>query len=110
MPPEAPIDLEPAELAAARAAGEAITLVDCREPWEWELARIDGALPIPLRELPDRADELPRDGRVVVYCHHGIRSRQGAALLRAAGVAEARSLRGGIDLWSTTYDPTIPRY
>jgi rhodanese-related sulfurtransferase len=105
-----PIDLPIEEFLAARAAGAAYTLVDCRESWEHELARLPESLHIALGELGERADEVPRAAPVVVYCHHGVRSRHGAALLRAAGVEGARSLAGGIDRWSLTVDPTVPRY
>jgi rhodanese-related sulfurtransferase len=105
-----PIDLPIEEFLAARAAGAAFTLVDCREGWECELVRLPGALHIALGQLASRADEVPSERPVVVYCHHGVRSRHGAALLREAGLVNARSLAGGIDRWSLTVDPTLPRY
>jgi rhodanese-related sulfurtransferase len=69
------------------------------------------SLLIPLPELEERAEELePLRGRpVVVYCHHGVRSLDGAAYLRSLGM-EAVSLRGGIDLYSLQVDPALPRY
>lgn len=105
-----PIDLDPLELAAALERGDKPVLVDCREQWEHEIVRLEDSLLIPLGELADRADEVPVDAQVVVYCHHGIRSRYGAAILREAGVSNARSLRGGIDLWAKSIDPSLPRY
>lgn len=108
--PELPLDLHPDEFAAWRDAGREVTLVDCREPWEHALVSLPGALLIPLGTLADRADEVPRDKPVVVYCHHGVRSRHGAHLLRMRGVVEARSLAGGIDHWADAYDPALPRY
>lgn len=109
MPPET-LDLSIPEFLALRSAGTSVALVDCREPWEWELVRLPGAALVPLGALAGRAAEVPRDRLVVVYCHHGIRSRRGAALLRAAGVEGARSLEGGIDLFSLAVDPSLPRY
>lgn len=84
-------------------------LVDCREPFEWRIARLPGALLIPLGETLDRAHELDPDRPVLVYCHHGVRSINAAMLLERAGFT-ALSMRGGIDQWSVKVDPTIPRY
>jgi rhodanese-related sulfurtransferase len=67
---------------------------------------------IPLGELAHRlADvEPPPGATVVVYCHHGVRSLSGAAILEANGIGEAYSLAGGIEAWSTLVDPNVPRY
>lgn len=104
------VDLEPQALLERRQANQELVLVDCREPWEYELTRLEGARLLPLSTLSeDDAADL-RDREVVVYCHHGIRSRRAVALLRAAGVENARSLAGGIDRWSLEIDPSVPRY
>jgi len=105
-----PLDIDAQDLVAARSAGRPITLVDCRELWEHEIVHLPDALLIPLGELSERAAEVPRQGDVVVYCHHGVRSRYGASILRAAGLPQARSLAGGIDAWAASIDPTLPRY
>jgi len=105
-----PVDIEPKELLEAQRAGRPVVLVDCREPWEWDIVHLPGAVLIPLGQLSSRADEVPRTGDVIVYCHHGVRSRRGAAILRHAGVEAARSLAGGIDEWALTIDPSYPRY
>jgi len=102
-----------AELSAQEAkrrfdAGE-IALVDVRETWELELAHIDGALHIPLGELPDRLDELPTDRALVFICHHGVRSLH-ACLVARAGGRVAANLHGGIAAWSAEVDPKIPQY
>ena len=76
-----------------------MTLVDVREPFEWELGRIDGARLIPLGELPARLGELDSRQPVVAYCQRGTRSRKAAEILRAAGFADVRSLSGGIEAW-----------
>lgn len=107
---ELPIDLDPRELERMLASDEVPLLVDCREPWEHETVHLEGDVLIPLSQIADRADELPQDRKVVAYCHHGIRSRYAAAMLRQAGIAGARSLRGGIDLWARDIDPSLPRY
>jgi rhodanese-related sulfurtransferase len=105
-----PIDIEPQEFLAARRAGQPLVLVDCREPWEYEIVHLPDSVLIPLGQLSSRASEVPGTGSVVVYCHHGVRSRRGAAILRHAGLSNARSLAGGIDEWSISIDPSLPRY
>ena len=84
-------------------------LLDCRQPWEHHLCRIDGDVLIPLGELEERAGELDPARPVLVYCHAGVRSINGAVMLERLGY-EAMSMRGGIDQWSLRIDPTVPRY
>ncbi|MSP55257.1 MAG: sulfurtransferase [Myxococcales bacterium] len=84
-------------------------LVDCRQPGEWATCRLAGAVLIPLGELAERISELDPTRPVLVYCHHGVRSINGAMLLESAGLS-ADSMRGGIDAWSLRIDPSVPRY
>jgi rhodanese-related sulfurtransferase len=84
-------------------------LLDVRNPDEFAICQLPGATLVPLPELSLRLDEVPEDCDVVVYCHHGIRSLQGAAILGQTG-RRAVSLRGGIDAWSQLIDPALPRY
>jgi len=107
-----PRQIHPEAVAKALAAGEPIYLLDVREPWEHVQARLTDSMLIPLGELPQRIAEVepPAGAPVVVYCHHGIRSLSGAAILEANGFPEAYSLAGGIDAWSTLIDPKVPRY
>jgi adenylyltransferase/sulfurtransferase len=97
------------ELKARLDAGQPTYLIDVRQPWEHEVAALPDSLLVPLPELASRLDEVdpPAGALVVVYCHHGVRSLSGAALLEAHG---AVSLAGGIDAWSLHIDPSIPRY
>ncbi|MDB5392661.1 MAG: thiosulfate sulfurtransferase [Rhodospirillales bacterium] len=85
-------------------------VLDVREPWELEIASIEGALSIPLGELTGRATELPRDRPLAVMCHHGGRSAQATAWLRNQGFDRATNVAGGIDAWARTIDPTLSRY
>ncbi len=86
-------------------------LLDVREPWETETAQIPGATLIPMGEIAARANtELDPDQPIVVLCHHGARSLSVAMWLREQGFTQAQSLSGGIDQWSRSIDPTIPRY
>lgn len=84
--------------------------LDVREPSEWAVCRLPGATLIPLGELENRLNPLPRDRPMVVYCHHGVRSLHAVRRLRKAGFADAVSLAGGIDRWSRERDASIPRY
>ncbi|NIM48992.1 MAG: molybdopterin-synthase adenylyltransferase MoeB [Gemmatimonadales bacterium] len=87
-----------------------ILVIDVREPHEWEICRLERATLIPLSELPDRLNQLDGHKEIVTHCHHGVRSMFALQLLNAAGFAKVRSLRGGIDAWSSEVDPSVPRY
>jgi adenylyltransferase/sulfurtransferase len=91
-------------------ASEAFQLIDVREPFEFEIARIDRAKLIPLGEIAERADELQREQPIVVHCHSGRRSAQAVRLLKQRGFANVYNLEGGIDAWSDFIDPTVPKY
>lgn len=109
-PPVANGEISVTEAAAARERDGAVVLLDVREPFEWDIVHVAGARHVPLRQLPARLRELDGHAEVLVYCHHGTRSRQAAELLKAAGFSKVRSVRGGIDAWSTEVDPRLPRY
>jgi len=91
-------------------AGKELVLLDVRDPHEYEITHIDGAKFIPLGELPARLDELDDHADVVTYCHHGARSLKALEILKAAGFAKVRSLRGGIDAWAVNVEREMPRY
>ncbi|MEO6828625.1 MAG: rhodanese-like domain-containing protein [Acidobacteriaceae bacterium] len=98
------------EGAPAESAAQ-FCLLDVRQPWETEIAALPGGYLIPMDELPDRvAGELRPDAHIVVYCHHGRRSLAVVMWLREQGFARAQSLTGGIEEWSQTIDPSVPRY
>ena len=101
-----------AEVREALARGDGFLLLDVREPDEWETAHIEGARLLPLGELEARVEELAewRSQRVVVHCHHGGRSARACELLRARGFEDVHNLTGGIEAWSLTVDPAVPRY
>ncbi len=85
-------------------------LLDVREPFEYEMARIEGADLIPLGELPARWRELDREKEIYVLCHSGVRSERAAEFLRASGFPRVANVAGGIDAWSEEIDPNVPRY
>jgi len=107
-----PLEIDVRAVQALRAGGEPFLLVDCREPDEHSIARIEGAVLIPMQTIPERLPELEpqRAGRIVVHCHHGVRSLRVVRFLRDRGFAGARSMAGGIDAWSLEIDPATPRY
>lgn len=124
LPPGYPFrdqhELTPRQVKAAMdaqggAQGPRLLLIDCRREDEWKLARIDGAVLIPLAEMERRVDEikdLAQDAgaaQIAVHCHHGMRSLKATLMLQAHGL-NARSVAGGIDLWSLDIDPRVPRY
>jgi rhodanese-related sulfurtransferase len=103
-------ELEPAEVKQRLDQGETLTLLDVREPEEVEIAAIPDAIHIPMNDIPARLSELDRDAQWVVVCHHGMRSAQVAIYLTRMGFAHVANLRGGIEEWSLTVDPAVPRY
>jgi rhodanese-related sulfurtransferase len=103
------------EISAADAATllneKQARLVDVREPWEFSTAHVEGSVLMPMGEVPARAhQELEPDERLVVMCHHGVRSMSVTAWLRNQGFEQAQSLRGGIDAWSVEVDAAVKRY
>ena len=104
-------EISPDAYAQLRQQNSPPLLLDVREPWEYATAAIPGAINIPMGEIPSRAHtELDPDAPIVVLCHHGARSLSVTMWLRNQGFDHAQSLAGGIDQWSRSIDPTIPRY
>jgi len=85
-------------------------LLDVREPWEHDTARIAGAQLVPMREVPARIAEIDAAREVVALCHHGGRSLQVAMFLEKQGFERVHNLMGGIDAWSRAVDPSVPTY
>ena len=104
------VEISARDLQHERARKPNLLLIDVREPLEAEIAHIDGARNIPLRDLPARLAELPGHGAIVTLCHHGPRSLKAREILKGAGFGNVRSLAGGIDAWSREVDDSIPRY
>lgn len=103
-------ELPPALFAARRSAGDLLRLVDVREPWEWDLVRLDGATHLPLAGFARAAAALDPSEEIVVYCHHGVRSLAAANYLSTLGFRRLWNLSGGIDRYAGEVDPTLPRY
>lgn len=103
-------EMAPRELAARLRDGESLDVIDVREPYEWRIGRIDGARLIPLSQVSGAIPELDPARAVVLYCHHGTRSRMAAELLAERGFGRVWNLTGGIDRWSAEVDPSVPTY
>ena len=104
-------EIAPEELKSLQDAGSEVMLLDVREPWEFEAARIAGSKHIPMGDVPARFNqELDPEEHIVVVCHHGVRSMNVTAWLRQQGFEKVQSLRGGIDRWSRQVDASVPLY
>lgn len=100
----------PYELKQMMDAERELVLLDVREVWEFQLVHLDGAISIPLGELPKRYGELSPADEIVVYCHKGMRSLDAAYLLQQIGFKSVLSLVGGIDKWASVINPDVQRY
>ena len=104
-------EIDPESVQRMSKGGERFTLLDVREPWEFDAARIEGAKLMPMGDVPGRANqELDPEDHIVVYCHHGVRSMNVTAWLRQQGFEKAQSMAGGIDAWSRRVDSKVPVY
>lgn len=103
------LEITPQQLASMLGGDEPPLVVDVREPWETEICRIEGSQLIPMRSLPQRLQELPKDRTIAVVCHSGMRSYSVAGWLLAQGI-EAVSLAGGVDRWAVEVEPGMKRY
>jgi rhodanese-related sulfurtransferase len=100
------------ELAAwiENTAREQPVLLDVREPWEFQICQIDGALTMPMNTIPDRLSELDAEQPFVCICHHGVRSLQVALFLEQQGFDRVSNLTGGVHAWALQVDGTMPTY
>jgi len=89
--------------------GEMLTLLDVREPFEFDLVHLNARL-IPLETLPNRLNELSREHEIIVYCHTGARSYSAVEFMRTNGFTNVKNLTGGIEAWAREIDPTMIRY
>ena len=98
------------EVAEALERGDDISVLDVREPHEWQICHIEGAELLPLSELPARMHELDSSRTYYVHCKTGVRSATAIGLLQEAGFARLRNVKGGITAWAEEVDPTMPTY
>ena len=97
------------ELKRRKDAGEDLFILDVREPFEYQIAQIGGKL-IPLNDVPQRLNEIPREREIIVQCKSGGRSQRVAELLKQQGYPSVVNLAGGILAWSDEIDPAVPKY
>jgi rhodanese-related sulfurtransferase len=104
-------EISPEQVKTKLDQQQSSTLLDVREPWEFDTAKISGAKLMPMGDVPSRAhQELDPDDEIVVVCHHGVRSMNVTVWLRQQGFERAQSMRGGIDAWSRAVDSKVPKY
>ena len=110
MRPNAVREILPGQLVQWNREGRPYALVDVREDDEVRYVAIPGALHVPMAQIPERAEELPKDRPLVVMCHVGGRSARVAYFLAQRGFEDVYNLEGGIDAWAADVDPSLPRY
>lgn len=103
-------DLSVEELEQWRRSGRPFVLLDVREPHELAAAKIEGALHVPMREIPARLSEIDRNADIAVLCHHGGRSERAAMYLAANGFDRVYNVDGGIDAYARRVDPGVGTY
>jgi molybdopterin/thiamine biosynthesis adenylyltransferase/rhodanese-related sulfurtransferase len=103
-------DIEPTEVKTKLDRGDKFTLIDVREPHEFQICRIPGSTLIPLGELPKRVGELDQNAEIVAHCKSGARSAKAVDFLKQAGFKSVRNMKGGILAWSDKVDPSVPKY
>ena len=103
-------DIEPTEVKAKLDRGDTFTLVDVREPHEFQICRIPGSILIPLGELQKRLAELDPNAEIVAHCKSGARSAKAVDFLKQSGYKKVRNMKGGILAWSDKVDPAVPKY
>ncbi len=102
--------ITPQELKTRLDNKDPLVLLDVREQWEYDLAKIDGSVLIPLSSLPHSLSRLDRNSEIIAICHHGMRSADATGFLAQQGFTKVKNLVGGIDAWSAQVDGTVPRY
>jgi sulfur-carrier protein adenylyltransferase/sulfurtransferase len=105
-------EITPTALKARLDRGEAVTIIDVREPYEWEIGNLGefGARLVPLEELPELMKDLDPGEDIVLQCRSGSRSARATKYMRQRGFRNVHNLRGGILAWADEIDPSIPKY
>jgi rhodanese-related sulfurtransferase len=106
------LEVHPADVKQWLESRQDMLILDVRRPNEWDTCHLDGATLIPIDQLEARVGELAawRGRRIIVHCHHGVRSLRATQLLRNLGFQSVYSMAGGIDAWSVMVDPAVRRY
>lgn len=109
---QVPIEVNVQQVKSLLDEGQEFVFIDCREPAEYETAKIEGTSLIPMSEMQDRIAELEelKEKHIVVHCHHGGRSMRVTQWLRGQDFQQVQNMAGGIDAWSQEIDDSVPRY
>ena len=108
---DVPLEVSVAEASRLRlSAPEGTLIIDVREDFELAICRVDGARHIPMRQIPEQVDALPRDKHLLILCHSGGRSYRVTEFLRARGLNAVSNIAGGIDAWAGEIEPGMARY
>jgi adenylyltransferase/sulfurtransferase len=111
MPEPFPLELSVTHARdLVRQEPDRVSIIDVREPHELEICRLDVAEHIPMRQIPERFADLPRDRHLLILCHHGSRSLHVTRYLRQQGFAAVSNIAGGIEAWAAELDPSLARY
>ena len=102
--------ITPKELKSRIEKGDKLVLLDVREPWENQLAKLENSTLIPLGTLSTSLSQLDKNAEIIAYCHHGMRSGDATGFLIQQGFSNVKNLVGGIDAWSIQVDGSVPRY
>ncbi len=85
-------------------------LIDVREPWEFEICRIQGSRLMPLTRIGEQIDAIDPQRPIVCICHHGARSLHVAMALEQRGCRDVYNLSGGVEAWARQVDPAMATY
>lgn len=103
-------EISPEELHARQQAGDKPIVLDVREPWERKLCALPDSLHAPMQQVPALMETFDPEKEMVIYCHTGVRSLHVAQFLQQNGFKNVANLKGGIEAWARTVDPTMARY
>ena len=102
--------ISPKDLKTRLDKGDKLVLLDVREQWEYDLAKLAGSILVPLATLPQALSKLSPDSEIIAICHHGMRSADATDFLLQQGFPNVKNLVGGIDAWSAQVDGSVARY
>ena len=85
-------------------------LLDVRQPWEFDVCKIENSVSIPMAQIPSELESLDSNRDTEVICHHGIRSRRVGRYLEQAGFNNIINFSGGVSQWAKTVDNQMPTY
>jgi rhodanese-related sulfurtransferase len=108
--PSEKLDFTPLELVREMEKRNDLLMLDVREHTEVQICHLQNAMHVPMGQIPNKLDDLPKNKDLVVFCHMGVRSKQVMNYLRKNGFSRVYNLKGGIDRWSVEVDPKIQRY